>query len=107
MTVAGGRSQRVQGSGHTSFAARSENCAKLVVGMVGGRDEQMAAIGLCRCYDGIVVLRTGDVIVIEVTGGEELQQELCRRLRAGTITHLCQRGEGAGLDFAGVLAQGP
>lgn len=68
--------------------------------MVGGRDEQMAAINLCRCHDGIVVLRTGDVIVIEVTGGVELQKELCRRLGAGTVTHLCQSGAGAGLDFA-------
>lgn len=68
------------------------SCDWLFVGFCGGREEQFRAINLCRRFDGTVLFREGDVIVVEVNADRETIDELLAQLPRGGVTHLWRSG---------------
>ena len=64
----------------------------LMVGVRGVPLELIAFLTLCRRYEGRVVFREQDVLVIEIVGEPALLDDLLTRLPRAGLTHLWRRG---------------
>lgn len=63
-------------------------CEWLLVGYCGSQDEQRMAIDLCGRYEGRVIYREGDILLIEVGGHQDDFDELLAKLPEKGVTHL-------------------
>jgi acetolactate synthase small subunit len=68
-------------------------CDWLMIGSRGNREGQLRAINLCRRFDGTVLFREGEVMVIEVSGYPQEIDDLLAKLPREGITHLWRSGQ--------------
>lgn len=65
---------------------------RLLIGIRGVPIELVAALNLCRRFEGTVVYREKDVLVLQVDATVETIDELLRELPLGLVTHLWRNG---------------
>lgn len=78
-------------------------CDRLIVGFRAGRDAQFDLINLCRRFDGSVIFREGEVMVVEVGAFPGVIDDLLSRLPRERVTHLWRSGPAL---ISGVMAAG-
>lgn len=74
----------------------------LRVGLRGGPYELVEMVNLCRRFDGNVLYREGQVMVVEVGGRPEVLDDLLARLPKARVTHLWRSGVAFGPGNAAV-----
>lgn len=67
-------------------------CDWLRVGFRAGPARQLDLIRLCRHFDGAVIFREGEVMVLEIGTYPELIDEVLARLPRDAVTHLWRSG---------------
>jgi hypothetical protein len=81
------------------------HCGWLIVGFRVGREEQFKLIALCRRFDGAVIFRAGEVMVVEIGAFPGVIDDLLTRLPRKSVTHLWRSGS-APISGVGTARQG-
>jgi hypothetical protein len=76
---------------------------RLIVGFCGVPLELVAALNLCRRFDGVVLYREKDVMVIEIGSDRETIDELLAKLPQGAVTHLWRSGPQSAVHTAATI----